>query len=90
MLNSANTVQASVNAVTSWPVPNLRDTTSSRPPRPSASPAHWRPVTLFADGPSPEAIHDTHSAVSTGWSPTTSAVRPEPMPAFTAIQTPPR
>ena len=36
------------------------------------------------------AVADTHTAVSTGCSPTIKATVPAPMPAFTAAQTPPR
>ena len=71
------------------PLPNLRETTSTSPIKPSTSPNHWRRDTLPCP-PLGATVADSHTAVSTGCSPTTSADRPEPMPALTAAHTPPR
>ena len=78
---SARLVRSAWSPALPWE--NLRDTTSSRPVSPSSNPSHWRRATL-----APRA--DNHNAVSTGCRPTISADSPEPMPALTAAQTPPR
>ena len=80
---SAAMASAMVSQCASPPDPNLRDTTITRPKNPSINPAHCR---LEMRPPR----DDSQKAVSTGCRPTISATRPEPMPALTALHTPPR
>ena len=72
----------------SSPTPSFFQTTSVRPARPRRRPSHWRDVAR----PPPVAadVRATHTAVSTGCRPTSSATVPAPTPARTADQTPPR
>ena len=66
------------------PVSNLRDTTSTKPKKPSHKPAHCFLLTV-ASAPPMVLIH---TAVRTGCKPTMSEDKPEPMPSLMASHTP--
>ena len=91
MASKAMTAQAMFSKVT-WssgvPCTNLRETTITSPANPSNRPSHCRRETVPC--PASRDSVDNQMAVSTGWMPTISDDRPEPMPALTAAHTPPR
>ena len=69
------------------PCVSLCQTTKSSPQKPNNKPSHCRRLTLFSKVLS---LDESQMAVSTGCSPTMRADKPEPMPALTAAQTPPK
>jgi hypothetical protein len=90
--SSAGTAMQQVGSqrdmVTRCPPPSLRDTTSTKPGETQQQARSTGRATRSLTSPPP--MPDSQIAVSTGCRPTISADTPEPMPALTAAQTPPR
>ena len=91
MLNNADKANARLTKLAESPgapCPNFRETTRSKPRKPSSSPTHWRRVTLPVCAV--KLNSESQIAVSIGCNPTIKAASPDPIPALTAAQTPPR